>query len=67
MKLTDDNKSYIDSLDYTALLSRWRFAPVGDPWFQDETGDYWGKRMNELREQGADHVGASKEIGWNND
>jgi hypothetical protein len=37
---------------------------VGDPWFQDVTGEYWSKRMKELREQGADHVSASKNIGW---
>lgn len=64
MDLTMDNKEHIDSLSYTQLLSKWRFAPVGDSWFQGETGEYWGKRMAELRDQGADHVGASKSIGW---
>ena len=64
MKLTEENKKKIDSMSYSELLSRWRFAPAGDPWFQDETGDYWGKRMAELRNEGADHVGASKAIGW---
>ena len=52
MKLTPD-KAYIDSLSYEQLLSKWRFAPIGDPWFQGETGDYWGKRMKELRDSGA--------------
>jgi hypothetical protein len=33
-------------------------------WFQGETGDYWSKRMSELREQGVDHVAASKAVGW---
>lgn len=64
MNLTPENKKRIDSMNYETLLSGWRFAPVGSPWFQGETGDYWGKRMRELREQGADHVGASKKIGW---
>jgi len=64
MKLTEKNKKHIDSLSYQGLLSYWRFAPIGDPWMQSETGDYWGKRMRELREKGADHVGASKVIGW---
>jgi hypothetical protein len=64
MNLTPENKAYIDKLSYQSLLSSWRFAPVGDKWFQGETGDYWSKRMRELREQGADHVGASKAIGW---
>lgn len=64
MKLTSENKRHIDSLSYEQLLECWRFAPIGDPWFQDETGQYWGTRMAELREKGADHVGASKRIGW---
>ena len=64
MDLTPENKAIIDDKSYTALLSGWRFAPVGDTWFQGETGDYWGKRMAELRNQGANHVGASKSIGW---
>ena len=64
MKLTPENKAHIDNLSYEGLLSRWRFAPVGDPWFQDETGEYWGKRMKELRDTGANHVRASKTIGW---
>ena len=64
MDLTAKNKAAIDAMSYERLLSIWRFAPAGDPWFQGETGEYWAKRMRELREQGADHVEASKQIGW---
>jgi len=64
MDLTPENKASIDKMDYEGLLHRWRNAPIGDPWFQGETGEYWGKRMKELREQGANHVQASKNIGW---
>ena len=64
MDLTNENKQFIDSLTYHELLSRWRFAPEGDPWFQSETGNYWGERIRELREQGADYVSASKTIEW---
>ena len=64
MDLTDVSKRFIDGLDYEALLSRWRFALAGDKWFQGQTGKYWGERMKELRKGGADHVGASKAIGW---
>lgn len=64
MKLTAENKATIDAKSYEGLLSKWRFAPAGDPWFEGETGDYWASRMNELRNNGADHVGASKSIGW---
>ena len=64
MKLTSVNKQIIDNLSYESLLQQWRFAPAGDLMFQGETGIYWGKRMNELRNEGADHVGASKRVGW---
>jgi hypothetical protein len=49
MDLTPESKKHIDSLSYYGLLSHWRFAPAGDPWFLGETGIYWGKRMSELR------------------
>lgn len=67
MELTEENKKVIDGKSYTDLLSGWRFAPAGDPWFQGETGDYWSARMNELRSKpggNASHVNASKTIGW---
>ena len=64
MDLTPENKKIIDNMSYRSLLSKWRFAPSGDPWFQGETGQYWSERMNELRSAGADHVGASKSLGW---
>ena len=67
MNLTPENKARIDAMSYVGLLGRWRFAPCGDPWFQGETGEYWGKRMSELRNQpGGDdrHVHASKTLGF---
>jgi len=64
MNLTEKNKKHIDLMSYEQLLYGWRFAPVGYPWFQGETGEYWSKRMDKLRSQGADHVRASKKIGW---
>ena len=64
MKLTPENKEKIDSFSYTELLRRWRFSESGDKWFQGETGRYWGDRMATLRKEGANHVDASKEIGW---
>jgi len=65
MDLTPENKQHIDNLSYEQLLRHNRYAPVGDPWFQGETGSYWSKRMAELRAAdpgGA--VAASKRIGW---
>ncbi len=65
MTLTPERKAHIDSLSYESLLSRWRFAPVGDAWFQDETGRYWNQRMSELRSQDPEGaVAASKSLGW---
>jgi hypothetical protein len=67
MKLTPENKAKIDAMSYYSLLDCWRNSPVGDLWFQDETGDYWGKRMKELRSQPGGqelHVAASKAIGF---
>jgi len=66
--LTDANKAHIDSLPYNSLLSHWRFASAGDPWFEGETGKYWAERMRTLREQTGgndEHVRASKALGWN--
>jgi hypothetical protein len=66
MQLTEENKKYIDGLSYESLLSKWRFAPVGDKWFEGDTGTYWGDRMKEIRaKDNAVHVAASKSIGWN--
>jgi len=67
MNLTPENKAEIDGKDYMELLRRWRFGPIGDPWFSGETGEYYTKRMRELRAEpgGVErHVAASKSIGW---
>ena len=67
MDLTEKNKACIDAMSLESLLRQWRHAPVGDLWFQGETGKYWGERMSELRAQpGGDKAwtAASKRIGW---
>jgi hypothetical protein len=64
MILTESLKKQIDEMDYQALLNKWRFASLGDPLFQGESGDYFAKVMRDKREAGIDHVGASKAIGW---
>lgn len=67
MKLTEESKRSIDARSYESLLEKWRFSPSGDPWFEGETGDYWGKRMVELRSLpggNSEHATASKSIGW---
>jgi hypothetical protein len=65
MDLTEENKKIIDEKDIEDLLRGIRFSPVGNPWFQGETGKYWLKRYAELRLQDpAAHIAASKCIGW---
>jgi hypothetical protein len=64
MELTDKIKEAINQLSYEDLLRSYRFAPAGDTRFQGESGEYWIKRMNELRDAGADHAAASKAVGW---
>ena len=56
-------KQWIDDANYQQLLFKWRYHPVGDPMFQGEVGDYYRKVMVEKRKT-ADHVQASKNIGW---
>jgi len=59
-------KDWIDTASYEELLTRWRFAPSGSPWFQGEVGKYYeevmSKRKAEVGEAAA--VQASKNIGW---
>lgn len=65
MKLTEENKAKIDAKTYEELLSHWRHARAGDPWFEGETGKYWSKRMADMRAADPDgHISASKRVGW---
>lgn len=67
MKLTPEIKSKIDGMTYEQLLAKWRFTPIGDPMFQDESGQYFSNRMKELRSAPGGneaYVAASKKIGW---
>jgi hypothetical protein len=61
--MNEQFKNWIDNADYEQLLSKWRFASVGDPMFQGEIGDYFRKVMSEKKKT-ANHVQASKNIGW---
>ncbi len=46
--MTPEQKQEIDSMTQEDLCRRWRFAPVGDPLFQGDTGDYFSKRLKEM-------------------
>jgi hypothetical protein len=63
--MIDSNvKDWIDNSSYETLLKKWRYAPVGSPYFQGETGDYYAKIMAEKRDAVGDEaaVRASKNI-----
>ena len=63
MSLSPELKNKIDIMDYESMLRKCRFAPVGDPMFTGEVGDYFLRVMNEKKIQ-CDHVAISKRIGW---
>jgi len=62
----EEMKKWIDGASYKQLLSRWRFASAGDPFFMGEMGEYYQRKMAEKEvEVGQEgHVRASKSIGW---
>ena len=64
--MTEETKKSIDSMGYEGMLSLWRNARVGHPYFQGETGDYFKEAMFKKRDAnpGAS-VAASKSVGWN--
>ena len=65
MKLTDELKQKIDNMSYADMLAKWRFAPIGDNLFQDDSGKYFSDRMFALRDAKPEAaVAASKAIGW---
>jgi hypothetical protein len=64
MDLTPELKAEIDARTYYSLLQQWRFAPSGTPMFEGESGEYFGKRMSELKAlDPGGAVAASKALG----
>ena len=63
---TEEMKKWIDNASYEELLRHWRFAPVGDPFFRDEVGDYYSAKMAEKRDQigHEEAVRVSKHLGF---
>jgi hypothetical protein len=65
-EIRSELKAWIDAASYDQLLKRWRFAPLGDPVFQDEIGQYYANVMAEKRKEidSLTAVKISKQIGW---
>ena len=61
--MNERTKRWIDAASYEELLNKWRFARIGDPMFQGETGEYYATVMRE-KGKTEDHVQVSKNIGW---
>ena len=59
--MTPEQKTQIDSMSQEELCRRWRFAPVGDSLFQDDTGEYFSKV---LKEKGGFTPEISKKLGF---
>lgn len=57
---------WIDKATYKELLTKWRFAPSGDPFFQGDIGGYFYQSMSTKKEKLKDgeHSKISKEIDW---
>ena len=66
MEMEDKDKKWIDNATYETLLRNRRFAPVGSPLFQGDTGDYYSKVMWEKRDKLSNEkrVQASKNACW---
>lgn len=64
--MTDEQmREWIDSATHEQLLRKWRTAPVGDPFFQGDLGQYYANAMKQKRQQDPRAaVAASKRIGW---
>ncbi len=65
---TNPNERYItwiNNASYEQLLSKWRYASAGSPFFQGDVGQHYKKVMAERKQQvgHAEHVRASKNIG----
>jgi len=56
-----EQKSQIDNMSQEELCRKWRFAPVGDPLLQGDTGEYFSKV---LKEKGGFTPEISKKLGW---
>lgn len=60
--LTPERKADIDTMTHEALCRRWRFAPLGDDFWQGECGAYAKDRL--FQHFGGFTPTLSKRIGW---
>jgi hypothetical protein len=64
MNLTPELKKQIDEMSLYDMLYKWRYAPIGDSIFQDESGEYYSTIMNKKKKDDPDcWCAASKRMG----
>jgi hypothetical protein len=62
---TEEMKAWIDGASLYELLRKWRFAKIGDPFFQGEVGAYFSNVMFGKRDADPEAwTAASKAVGW---
>lgn len=65
METAEQIRARVDAMSMERLIRDNRFAPVGDPRFRGEEGEYRITRLAQLRQQDpAGYVAASKFVGW---
>jgi hypothetical protein len=59
-------KQWIDNATYKQLLEKWRYASIGDSFFQGVISKYYVRVMLARRKLVGDkvHMQLSREIGW---
>ena len=50
----EERKKWIDGASYSELLSKWRYAPAGDPFFRGEVGGYYQEQMTKKKAEVGD-------------
>jgi hypothetical protein len=55
---------WIDNASYEELLTKYRFAPLGDPLFIGAMGEYFFEVMERKKPSPEEHTLISKRIGW---
>ena len=66
--MTPEQKIEFDNMSYYQMLTLYRFAPIGDIRFQDESGEYFIKEMGRKKDllTHDETVATSKAVGWEN-
>lgn len=65
--MTDSERiEWISNAAYAELFSKWRFEPLGSPWFQGEVGAHFARRLSDLSSEisAEERVNQSKRLGW---